>query len=335
MTTCSPPDPRAVTPRIAFAALTRGHDVPYHPPNRNLIQTHLASAVSGSTMTGAQVFTSELGLIERVILWVCARRSLRGADAEDFASTVKLRLIENDYEILARFEGRSSLKTYVTAVINRLYMDYQNQRFGKWRPSAQARRLGPSALRLECLLYRDGLTFEEASGVMQTHFGAAESRDALYDLSRELPVRSTRAAKAHHREPPDVSGGVSAIEQAERRALAEKTFAALRRALHRLSARDRIVLRLHVESGLSVADVARALGEEQKGLYRRRDALYKRLRLDLEAEGVHGRDARELLSTVDWDSALAAGAAGSGSLLEAAASPASPPGGIDGQEGEP
>ena len=77
----------------------------YHPPNRNPIQTGLPSAVSGSTMTGAQVFASELALIERVVHWVCARRSLRGADAEDFASTVKLRLIENDYEILARFEG--------------------------------------------------------------------------------------------------------------------------------------------------------------------------------------------------------------------------------------
>jgi RNA polymerase sigma factor for flagellar operon FliA len=318
MTTCSP----------------RGSS--YHPPNRNPIQTHLATAVSGSTMTGAQVFASELALIERVIHWVCARRSLRGADAEDFASTVKLRLIENDYEILARFEGRSSLKTYVTAVINRLYIDYQNQRFGKWRPSAQARRLGPLALRLECLLHRDGLTFEEASGVMQTHFGAAESRETLYELSLQLPVRSSRQAiEGHDREPSHASGGLSAIEQAERRALAEKTFVALRRALHRLAARDRVVLRLHVETGLSVADVARALGEEQKALYRRRDALYKQLRVDLETEGVSCADARELLSTLDWDSALTDGVAGSGSLLEDAVSRPSPDGRRDRQEGEP
>ena len=305
----------------------------YHPPNRNPIEIPFATAASGSLMTGAQIFASELALIERVIHWVCARRSLRGADAEDFASTVKLRLIENDYEVLSRFEGRSSLKTYITAVINRLYIDYQNQRFGKWRPSAQARRLGPLALRLECLLYRDGLTFEEASGVMQTHFGAAENREALYALSVELPVRSPRqAAPGDHREPSHATGGLSAIEQAERRILAEKTFVALRRALHRLSARDRIVIRLHVETGLSVADVARALGEEQKGLYRRRDALYKQLRLDLETEGIDGADARELLSTLDWDSALTDGTA---SLLEEAVSRPSPDGRGVRQEGEP
>ena len=286
-------------------------------------------------MTGAQVFASELALIERVTQWVCARRSLRGAEAEDFASTVKLRLIENDYEILARFEGRSSLKTYVTAVINRLYIDYQNQRFGKWRPSAQARRLGPVALRLECLLYRDGLTFEEARAVLQNDSGVAQSAEALYDLSLGLPVRNLRRVPQGDDREPEASSGLSAIEQAERRALADKTFAALRRALRRLAARDRIVLRLHVESGLSVADVARALGEEQKALYRKRDALYKQLRLDLETEGIGGGDAHELLSTLDWDSALTDADAGSASLLEEAASRPSRDGRSVRQEGEP
>ena len=83
------------------------------------------------TMTREQLFLSQLAVIERVITWVCSRRGLRGADAEDFGSVVKSRLIEHDYEILARFEGRSSLKTYLTSVINRLYLDFQLQRFGK------------------------------------------------------------------------------------------------------------------------------------------------------------------------------------------------------------
>jgi len=82
-------------------------------------------------MTREQLFLSQLPVIERVIGWVCARRCLRGADAEDFASTVKCRLIEDDYEILGKFGGRSSLKTYLTVVINRLYLDFQVQRFGK------------------------------------------------------------------------------------------------------------------------------------------------------------------------------------------------------------
>ena len=272
-------------------------------------------------MTREQLFLSELALIERVIAWVCARRCLRGADAEDFASTVKLRLIENDYEILGRFEGRSSLKTYLTAVVNRIYLDYQTQRFGKWRPSAEARRLGPVALRLEALLYRDGLTFEEARGVLQTDFQVAESREALYEISLKLPRRSPRRAGPRtDQELPAPAVRLSTIEQAERQILAERTFLVLRKALGRLPPRDRIVLRLHVEGGLSVADVARALGEEQKTLYRRRDAAFKRLRVDLEAEGIGCGDARELLSTLDWDSALTVEAAVKDSFAQGAAS---------------
>src|SRR2546426_3629620 len=180
-----------------------GHDVPYHRPTRTTLQQDRQSPVLGGRMTREQLFLSELALIERVIAWVCARRCLRGAEAEDFWSTVKLRLIENDYEILGRFEGRSSLKTYMTVVVHRLYLDYQTQRFGKWRPSAEARRLGPVALRLELLLYRDGLTFEEARGVLPTDFQVAESRVALHELSLKLHRRiSPRAAASTGPELP-------------------------------------------------------------------------------------------------------------------------------------
>jgi hypothetical protein len=58
------------------------------------------------------------------------------------------------------------------------------------------------------------------------------------------------------------------------------------------------------------------------------------LRLDLERQGIGGRDARELLATLDWDSALTAAGGESGSLLDDAASPRNPSGG-GGQEGEP
>ena len=325
-----------MTSWILLGTSPAGHDVPYHRPTRTTLHQDGLRPVLGGRMTREQLFVSELALIERVIAWVCARHGLRGAEAEDFASTVKLRLIENDYEILGRFEGRSSLKTYVTVVVNRLYLDYQRERFGKWRSSAQARRLGPVALRLESLLYRDGRTFEEACGVLQTDLGVAESREALYELSLKLPLRNPAGAiSGHDHEPSEPGPGPSTIELSERQALARRTFRVLRRALGRLPARDRIIVRLHVEAGVSLADVARSLGGGQKALYRKRDALLKQLRFDLEAEGIRGGDAHELLSTLDWDSALATGEGASGSFLEQAASRPSVADETDRREGEP
>src|SRR5215510_13971859 len=70
----------------------------------------------GSLMTREELFLAHYELIERLIAWVCARRGLRSADAQDFASKVKLRLVENDYEILGKFEGRSSFQTYLAVV---------------------------------------------------------------------------------------------------------------------------------------------------------------------------------------------------------------------------
>jgi RNA polymerase sigma factor (sigma-70 family) len=271
---------------------------------------------SPSGASREELFLSQLPVIERVIAWVAARRGLRGGDAEDFGSTVKTRFIENGYEILARFEGRSSLKTYLTVVVNRIYLDLQVQRFGKWRPSAEARRLGPVAERLECLLFRDGLTFEEACGVLLGDTRLGTTRDALEAVRLRLPSRTGRGPAREGSEPVSREGGGAALERAERQALAERTFSAIRRSLGLLPPRDRLFMRLHVESGLTVAEAARALGLEQKALYRKKEDILKGLRKELAAEGVGLPDASDLLSTLDWDAALGPGEPPGGSAAE-------------------
>lgn len=262
-------------------------------------------------MTREQQFLAQLPVIDKVIGWVCARRGLRGADAEDFASAVRTRLIENDYEILARFEGRSSLKTYLAVVVNRLYLDFQVRRFGKWRASTEARRLGPVALRLERLVHRDRLSLDEACGVLESDPRVEETREALYALSLRLPRRASPRGADPGPEP-----SAPAVEREERQALADRTFAVIRRTLGGLPARDRLFLRLHVESGLSVAQAARSLGEDQKRLYRQRDALLQRLRADLEAAGIGAPDAQELLFSLDWEAALSGGTSEDTTLRE-------------------
>src|SRR5437868_3161980 len=67
-----------------------------------------------------ELFRANLTLIDRVIAGVCRRAGLRDADAEDFASTAKLAMIENDYAILRAYEGRAPLGAFLTVVVQRM-----------------------------------------------------------------------------------------------------------------------------------------------------------------------------------------------------------------------
>ena len=282
---------------------------PYHPYYRRDSRggAAVADVSEAGEMTHEQWFLEQLPVIERVTGWVCARRGLRGADAEDFASIVKIRLIENEYEVLGKWQGRSTMKTYLTTVINRIYLDFQVQRFGKWRPSAEAKRLGPEAQRLEQLMFRDGLSFDEACEVMLSDPRMRLTRDDLHAIRLKLPARRTRRGDLHEYEPVRPEGAGEAVERAERQALADKTFAVIRCSLSRLPARERLFLRLHFQSGMTVADAARALGAaDDKAFYRKKEEILKLLRTDLEAEGISREDAQELLLNLDWEAALSA-----------------------------
>jgi len=142
-------------------------------------------------MDPRQLFEANLGTIERVIGVVCRRASLFGPEAEDFASEVKLALIENDYGILAKYEGRSSLDTFLTVVIQRLLADARMRAKGRWHPSSDAQRLGTIAVQLETLVRRDGRSLDEA----MPHLVALDpsvTREAMAALLERLPERTGR-----------------------------------------------------------------------------------------------------------------------------------------------
>jgi RNA polymerase sigma factor (sigma-70 family) len=281
---------------------------PYHPYRRGDSWGGAARVVAvpvAREMTHEQWFLEQLPTIERVIGWVCAKRGLRGADAEDFGSIVKTRLIENEYEVLGKWQGRSTMKTYLTTCINRFYLDFQVQRFGKWRPSAEAKRLGAEAQRLEQLMFRDGLSFDEACEMMLSDPRMRLTRDDLHAIRLKLPQRRTRRGDLQEYEPVRPQGAAEAVERAERQALADKMFTVIRCSLSRLPPRERLFLKLHFQSGMTVADAARALGTaDDKALYRKKEEILKRLKTDLEAERFSLEKAQELLSNLDWEAAL-------------------------------
>src|SRR5947208_13014691 len=113
-------------------------------------------------------------------------------DVEDFASWVKLRLIDGDYAVIRKFQGRCSPATYLTVVIRRLFSDYQIRLHGKWHTSATAQRLGPDPVQLERLLYRDRKPLDEAVAIMSAT-DSAPTRAEIERLAAQLPEKKPHA----------------------------------------------------------------------------------------------------------------------------------------------
>jgi RNA polymerase sigma factor (sigma-70 family) len=236
-------------------------------------------------------FLSSLSDIERVIRFVARRHRLSRTEEDDFASEVKLALIENDYGVLARFEGHSSLRTYLTTVIQRLFLDYRCKLWGKWRPSAEAQRRGPLALRLESLLYRDGLSFDEAVETLRARFGATETRDEIAALAHALPARSSRRTSGDEALPHVPAGELANPEvQLEGADTALRLQHVLAEVMEELPAQDRIVLRMRFQDEVPIATIARTLCLDQKRLYRRLEAVLASFRKSVEARGVAWSD---------------------------------------------
>ena len=139
------------------------------------------------------VFLRHLSVIDRIIAASCARSRFDAADAEDVASALRLKLIENDYAAIRGFEGKSAFVTYVTIVIQRFLIDERNRRWGRWTPSAEAMRQGPQAVEIETLLHRDGRAFDEVCRIMAAKQEPLAPGD-VESIARRLPRRVPRAS---------------------------------------------------------------------------------------------------------------------------------------------
>jgi RNA polymerase sigma factor for flagellar operon FliA len=247
---------------------------------------------------GEEVFRARLDLINQVIAFVCRRNNLNQADAEDFASHARLALIKGGYAVLNKFEGRSSLKTFLSITVQRIFLDYRNAAWGKWRPSAEAVKRGRAAVLLEQLVSRDGYTLDEAFEIITTNHRVNLARPELEVLYAALPVREKRRF-----EGDDTLTSVPASDRLE---AARRIGAALQDLFVKLPAQDRLILRARFEDGRTVADVAAMFGIDQKPLYRRLERLFRDLRAGLEGCGISSSDAHEYLSaaTIDLEQAV-------------------------------
>src|SRR3954454_108397 len=280
-------------------------------------------------MDPQQLFLSQLPSIERIAAFVCRRNHMSVEDTEDFIGLVKLKLIDHDYDVIRKFEGRSSFSTYMAAVIARLLADYRVSLWGKWRPSGEAKRLGDKAITLERMISRDGYTFAEAVQVLTTPRNSPYTVAELEAIYRLLPVRGRPVAADappvfdKDDEPEDDelgsgkmidpgdqgSGRVSGVEipdelgETERERTAARIGAVLEELTASLAPEDQLVIRLRFFSGMTVSQIARSLQLDQKQLYRRIHRILLGFREALAEQQIDAADVEAFLARSGSDAA--------------------------------
>jgi len=248
------------------------------------------------------LFEDNLDTIDRIAAAICRRYGCRGADAEDFLSEVRVKLLEDDCARLQKFRGRSKLSTFLTFVITNLFRDHRNHLWGKWRSSSAARKLGREAMLLERLTTRDERSLDEAIEILLTNYKVTMPRQELWAIWRQLPEKNKRRFVPVE-EAPEIEARADTAywaEETDAEGLRRRLAAGLRDAFQELPEEDRLLLRLCFEGALSVAKIARSLGEKQRRLYYRRETALRLLREALEARGITARAALESIGWNGW-----------------------------------
>lgn len=242
--------------------------------------THALAPPDGAVTDYERLFLENLPYVEHVVAFIVRRHALNSWDADDFDGWVKLRLIQGDYAILRKFKGSSRLTTFLTTVIHNLHRDFRIQRWGKWRPSAAARRHGELGIQLETLLYRDGYSLAEAVRILRENYSVEIGGGELASVAAELRPRFSRRFESE-----EALIDAAAPDRTERRLESREKAASWYRLLRRvreamlaLDGEERLILRLRFEEGLTVAAIARELDLDQRRLYTRVHALLRQLR---------------------------------------------------------
>lgn len=241
------------------------------------------------------LYSEHAETIESVLAYIRRAHRLSADDGDEFSSWARLRLLEDECAILRKFQGLSTFKTFLVTVMQRLFLDWRIKEWGKWRPTADARRLGPVAIELERLVGRDRLEYEQAVETLVSK-GVALTRDECDRIWGELPRRGGRRRTGEEvlQHSPAVAA-IDPLDVQEGHDSAHRARAALADAIPSLTPQEQLIIRLRYQDGFTVARIAQLIGEEQKPLYRRIDQILGRLRASMIAAGITAEEVRHLL----------------------------------------
>ncbi len=265
-------------------------------------------------MLPKELLQYHLDTIRKTIAAICFRHGLTGDGADDFSQEVMEHLIADDYRVFREFSGNSSFRTYIQTVVTRLFIDRLRREKPRWRPSAEATRLGPTAIALEQLIYRDGNTPAEATDIMRSSMGNETGEKEIEGLLSLLPVRIDRPLSYNvgSETLDDCPGHDASAEELliarEHENLVDRMMMIVtEEMLHLMTEQDRVVFRLHFKEGIKISEVARMLRTDRALIDRRIKTLLVRFKEAILRNEINITDAEEAIraSLFDNEASLA------------------------------
>jgi RNA polymerase sigma factor (sigma-70 family) len=265
-----------------------------------------------------QVYLDHLATIRKAAAHACRRYGFSREEVEDFTQKVELKIWADGCAVLRKHEGRSKLATYLVVVVHRALQDHVDHLWGKWRPSAEAKRRGALAVQLEKLLVRDRYSFSQACQILRDR-GVTATEAELGEIAAHLPQQVPRRLDRWNAEggaatgvpggwqeggsqqPREAVAGETAdgrLWSKEWAARKQKAYQALGAALETLPAEERLIVE-RLREGCSIVQVARSLHLDPTRLYKQRNKIMKTLRLAMERAGISAGDVAEILDRAD------------------------------------
>ena len=243
-----------------------------------------------------------LSVIDKAIMAACRRHDVLEDQAEEFASHTKLKLIENDYQLIRSFQGKSSFQTYLFTVINRIFIDWLRMIKGRWRPSEYAKRLGSMGIKLEELMARKKLSYQEACYAIKINHGvsldSSEYRKLADKISKQLlsnpkqvdiPLEEIKVSKSSLKDP---------VIDKNSQAIREKIASIIKDVRESLDANDKLILKMHFHDNLGISAISRILKLKRHGVDARLKFILVGFKEKIIANGININDARDAINSM-------------------------------------
>lgn len=236
-------------------------------------------------------FESNLSITDKIVKKYCSGHNIVGDEADECRSYVYEKIIDNDYQKIREFKGKSSYETYMTTVISRILIDRMRSG-GRWRPSQKALRIGKEAVILEELVFRKKYSFEQAYNILTTNHNISIERERAYEIITLLQRKRLTSALPRDVElTDDVSDKKVTLPDAaainkETSKVKDQLDDIVREMRNLLSNEERLLLRMRFADNIKISEIARVLKKDRDYIDKKLKAILTNFKNEILARNI-------------------------------------------------